>query len=139
MIVGATALALATVGGATAGLGVAVSTYVLHEWGHWLGAAATGSQLSASRSWWSLSLFAFDSSNSPGQFAAMSLAGFAVTGLAVVLVWFALPEGQVLTTYARWGVGLLATLTAAIEVPLFLYGMARRRTPAAVGITPPRR
>ena len=67
----------------------------------------------------SASLFSFDSrANSRRQFLIMSFSGFAVTGLAVALVYTVLPEGELATRVARGVVLFLTALTVVLEFPL---------------------
>ena len=112
------------------GLAVAACFYLLHEWGHALGALATRSALTPARSLAGISLFSFDSKrNDRFQFAVMSLAGFAVTAVAVWFVYAVLPEGPLATRVARGGVLFLTSLTVFIEVPLLVAGLVRRELP----------
>ncbi|NNL65127.1 MAG: hypothetical protein HKP30_02685 [Myxococcales bacterium] len=116
--------------GVLLGVLVAACFYLLHEWGHALGAMATRSVLAPARSLAGVSLFSFDSKrNGRGQFAVMSLSGFAVTALAVWFVYFVLPDGLLASRVARGGVLLLTALTVLIEVPLLVAGLVRRELP----------
>ncbi len=116
--------------GLLAGLGLGVSVYLLHEWGHLLGALATGSVVHAPESLGSRFLFSFDSkANSRRQFLTMSLTGFAVTGAALVAAYTVLPDGQLATRVARGAVLFLTFLLVFIELPLFLWALLRGSLP----------
>ncbi len=116
--------------GVLSGLGVAAAAYVCHEWGHLLGALATGSRVLAPERWTSISLFSFDSRhNSQRQFLVMSFSGFAVTGAALGVVYGLLPEAQLATRVARGGVLFLTSLTVFVELPLVFYALLSRRLP----------
>ncbi len=116
--------------GLLAGLGLGVSAYLLHEWGHLLGALATRSVVHAPDRLSSRFLFSFDSkANSRRQFLTMSLCGFAVTGVALLLAHTALPEGQLATRVARGAVLFLTFLLVFIELPLFLWALIRGDLP----------
>lgn len=104
--------------------------YAAHEWGHLLGALACGSTVRAPSSWRSVSLFSFDSrANGRRQFLIMSFAGFAMTGLALVVVYNALPEGLLATRVARGAVLFLTALTVVLEFPLVVWSLLRSDLP----------
>ena len=129
---------LADAAGVLAGLGVVLTSYLLHEWGHAIGAWATRARLHAPERLSSISLFSFDvRSSSRLQFAVMSLAGFAVTAAAVVLVGWHLPENWLATRVARGGVLVLAGITLFIELPLLIYGVITNRIPSVVAVFDP--
>lgn len=112
------------------GLAVGASVYLLHEWGHTLGALASGSVVTPARSLRAVSLFSFDSKrNDRRQFAAMSLAGFVVTAVAVWFVYQVLPGDALATRVARGATLVLASLTVFVEVPLLLTGLVTGRIP----------
>jgi hypothetical protein len=120
------------------GLGVTVSAYLLHEWGHALAGLMFGSRIHAPASLGSLSLFSFDAeANSKTQFAAMSIGGFVVTAAAMGFVYFVLPDGYMASRVARGGVTVLASITVFVEVPLLLYGLLARRLPGVVAVFRP--
>ena len=116
--------------GVVVGLGLGASAYLIHEWGHLTGALLSGSHVEAPRSLGSISLFSFDSKqNSRGQFLAMSFAGFAMTGVALLVAYGALPEGQLATRVARGAVLFLTALTVFIEFPLVIWSLLRDDLP----------
>jgi hypothetical protein len=121
--------------GWTAGLALALVAYVAHEWGHALAAMAARSAIYAPRTLLHVSLFSFDArANSVRQFMLMSLGGFAVTGVAVLMAHFVLPADELAGRVARGGIFVLASITLFVEVPLLLYGLARGRIPAVVAV-----
>jgi hypothetical protein len=96
--------------------------YLLHEWGHLIGAWIAGGYfvLPATVAE-TLFLFRFDNvRNSRAQFISMSLGGFASSILAVAFLVIALPW-NLLASWIALGLvaaGVLATFI--IEVPMFL-------------------
>lgn len=115
---GAAAIALAIL----AALLTALCGFLLHEWGHLLGALAARSVVALPASpFASPFLFRFDVGRNDGrQFCAMSLGGFIASVLAVLgLVWI-LPPGRLATllTLALVALGVIATFI--LEVPEFL-------------------
>ena len=120
------------------GLGVTVSAYLLHEWGHALAGLMAGSRVHAPASLGSVSRFSFDPEvNGKAQFAAMSVGGFVVTAAAMGFVYFVLPDGYMASRVARGGVTVLAAITVFVEVPLLLYGLVARRLPGVVAVFRP--
>jgi hypothetical protein len=120
------------------GLGVTVSAYLLHEWGHALAGLMAGSRIHAPASLGSISLFSFDvEANSKGQFAAMSIGGFIVTAAAMGFAYLVLPDGYMASRVARGGVTVLAAITVFVEVPLLVYGLLARRLPGVVAVFRP--
>lgn len=110
--------------GVLLGVAIALCFLLLHEWGHLLGALATGSIVRAPRQLTSRFLFSFDSrANSRRQFAIMSLSGFVITAVAVWFVYTQLPADQLATRVARGLVLVLASLTVFLEMPLLLWGL----------------
>jgi hypothetical protein len=106
--------------GVLAGSLTALCGFLLHEWGHLLGARLGRSVVHPPRGLFSLFLFRFDSDrNGRGAFLAMSLGGFAASALGVALLLAALPRdalaGQL--ALALTGLGVLAT--ALLELPPF--------------------
>ena len=103
-----------------AGALAAVCAYLAHEWGHLLGARASGGVVHFPRRVTSTFLFFFDVGRSERrQFLAMSLGGFAASALAVPLLVARLPRGA-LASYvalALTAAGVIATL--ATELPPF--------------------
>lgn len=116
--------------GVLAGLALGAGAYVIHEWGHLLGALATRSALEMPERLASVSLFSFDSKrNGRRQFLAMSFSGFAMTGVALLVVYGLLPEGQLATRVARGAVLALTSLTVLVEFPLVLWALVRSDLP----------
>ena len=110
---------LADLVGALLGVSAFVVGHIAHEWGHLIGALLTGSRVAAPARLSSPFLFSFDSKrNSQRQFLIMSLSGFAVTALALLVVYGLLPEPLLATRVARGLVVFGALLTVLLEVPL---------------------
>lgn len=106
---------------ALAALLTAVSGYVLHEWGHLLGALFKRAvfELPATP-FETIFLFRFHrDANTRPQFFSMALGGFVASILTVIALLLWLPAGLLATTLALTltGLGVLATLI--IEVPEF--------------------
>lgn len=121
---------LGDLAGFVAGGLLGICAFLAHEWGHLLGALATRSALEPARRIDSPFLFDFDSQhNSRAQFLAMSLAGFAATGLAIALVYGALPPEWLATRIARGAVAFLTLLGVTLEFPLVGYALIRGRVP----------
>jgi len=96
--------------------------YLLHEWGHLIGAwIARGAFVLPATVSETLFLFRFDNvRNSRAQFISMSLGGFTSSILVVAFLLLALPWG-LLASWIALGLtaaGVLATFI--IEVPMFL-------------------
>ena len=122
--------ALADFLGVVLGLAVALACYFGHEWGHLAGALATRSRVAPPASLTSLSLFSFDSKrNDRRQFLVMSFSGFAMTGVALWIVYGLLPDGLLATRVARGGVLFLTALTVFIEFPLVIWSLVRSDLP----------
>lgn len=116
--------------GLLAGVGVGVSVYLLHEWGHLIGALATSSKVAAGPTLWSRSLFSFDSQrNDRRQFLIMSAGGFVVTGAAFFGAYALLPEALLATRVARGAVCVLAFLAIFVEFPLVVWALVRSDLP----------
>jgi hypothetical protein len=110
--------------GVVLGLGAGLVAYLGHEWGHLTGALLTGSHVTAPAKLSSGFLFSFDSRrNSRRQFVLMSLSGFAVTGIALVVVYGFLPQEALATRVARGLVVFGASLTVFVETPLLLVSL----------------
>lgn len=115
---------LADFAGVMLGIGGAAVAFVCHEWGHLLGAIASGGRYTLPPGLASPFLFSFDSRrNSQRQFVIMSLAGFAVTGAALVVVYWCLPADALATRVVRGAVLFLASLTVFLEVPLLVLSL----------------
>jgi hypothetical protein len=116
--------------GVALGLSVALACYFGHEWGHLAGALATGSKVGAPPGLTSLSLFSFDSkANDRGQFVVMSFSGFAMTGVALAVVYLGLPDELLATRVARGAVLFLTALTVLVEFPLVIWALVRQDLP----------
>jgi hypothetical protein len=104
--------------GVLTGAAFALSSFLLHEWGHWLGAVGAGALVHPPRSLSSFFLFFFDTGKSDRrQFLAMSYGGYAATlvALALLLAWARLDTWSGRTALVLAGLGM--TITAALEVP----------------------
>jgi len=109
---------LGTLIAVAAGASLTLTAFLLHEWGHWLGARGTGGTVHPGRRIWSFFLFSFDTGRSDRrQFLAMSLGGYVATLVALGIIAALVDPGQLsgqvalgLTT-----VGLIVTFAA--EVP----------------------
>jgi hypothetical protein len=125
-----------------AGVLLGVSGFVLHEWGHLLGARLSGGTAVPARSLRSIFLFAFDVEHSTArQFLAMSYGGYAasILGLGAVIALASLDRlsGQVALGFT--GFGLL--VTAVLEIPTTIRVLRGDDLPAGfayVGTPPPR-
>ncbi len=126
---------LSDLSGVVAGLLVGVSGFVLHEWGHLLAGFAAGATAYPNSNLVSASLFTFDSRRSTlAQFLIMSIGGFLVTGLFLLLVYWVLPDGLLATRVARGSILFLASLTVLLEFPLVAIGVLQGRAPAQAGM-----
>jgi hypothetical protein len=116
--------------GVAAGLLLGICAYLLHEWGHLLGALATRSRLKAAGSLRAAFIFSFDSKqNSLAQFLVMSFSGFAATAAVVWAYYVFLPDGLLATRVARGVVLLLAFGGIIAEFPLVLFALRTRAIP----------
>lgn len=101
------------------GLLTVLPGYLLHEWGHLIGAWASRSRVQLpERAWTSAFLFRFDiGRNSREQFLAMSAGGFIASTLAVALLLTVLPA-HLLASRIALGLTLLGVLaTFILEIP----------------------
>jgi len=103
-------------------VGVALLTtlvgFLVHEWGHLLGALAYRARVYAPHRWYELFLFHFDGRNNDArQFIAMSIGGFIASALVVVVLLTLLPLGTLAGIMALvfGGLGVLATFV--LEFP----------------------
>ena len=116
--------------GLVLGLAFGFSVFLLHEWGHWLGAVLGGSRIHAPDRLSSFYLFSYDSArNSRKQFLAMSLAGFVVTALAIIVAYGPLAEPLQSARVARGAIAFLASLTVFIEIPLLVFSFFSSKLP----------
>ena len=116
--------------GVVAGLTIGVCGYLLHEWGHLLGALAAGSTVHPARSLASNFLFSFDSrASTRRQFLALSLGGWVATALALWFVYAQLPSDLFASRVARGVVVANVLLVVLIEVPLVAWSLVTGRVP----------
>lgn len=104
-----------------AGLMAALVGFLLHEWGHWLGAAAAGGVLHAPRKLHSVFLFFFDVAKSSRRaFLWMSYGGYAASALGVGLMIAFLPRDAWSGRVALLAASIGMLVTFALEVPTTL-------------------
>jgi len=121
--------------GFVAGLLLGSTGFVLHEWGHLLGAFATGSAVEPNRKLAALFTFRFDAlENSLKQFLIMSVGGFLVTAAIVWSFHVYLPDHLLASRVARGAALFLAFLGVFLELPLVIVALVRRSVPAAVAV-----
>ena len=121
---------LGDLAGVVAGLSVGVCVFLVHEWGHWLGAVATASKLTPAKTLTSPFLFSYDSrSNSRHQFLVMSFGGWAASALAAVAAYALLSPELFAARVARGVVALNVALIVLIEVPLVAFSLFTGRVP----------
>lgn len=130
--------------GVLAGITIGACGYLMHEWGHLLGALLAGSAITAPKSVASGFLFSFDSrSNTRGQFLSLSFGGWVASLLVLWLVYAVLPGELFASRVARGVVAANMLLIVVIEVPLVVYALVtgrvppvdNQRAPAAVATT----
>ncbi|HSQ01383.1 MAG TPA: hypothetical protein VL049_29530 [Candidatus Dormibacteraeota bacterium] len=128
---------VADLSGTLLGVGAFVIGHLTHEWGHLVGALLAGSRVGAPASLGSPFLFSFDSKrNSQRQFVIMSLSGFAVTGVALFVVYGLLPEPLLATRVARGLIVFGAALTLLLEVPLLTISLLQGSILSRVEVFP---
>jgi hypothetical protein len=121
---------LADFTGVLAGFAVGLCPFVLHEWGHLLGAVATRSTVQPPTTLATPYLFSFDSKrNSRRQFLAMSFSGWAVSIAVAWAIYTQLPPDLLATRVARGVVVLAIGLVILIEVPLVAFSLLTGRVP----------
>ena len=121
---------LGDVAGVVAGLSTGVCVFLLHEWGHWLGAVATGSTIVPARSLASPFLFSYDSrQNSRQQFLVMSFGGWIASAVVALAAFGWLSPELFAARVARGVVGLNVVLIVLIEVPLVVFSLLTGRVP----------
>lgn len=104
--------------GVAAGVLFALGAFFAHEWGHWLGAVATGGVVHPPRRLGSFFLFYFDTAESTRrQFLAMSWGGYAATLVALggLAAWARTDTWSGKTALVLAGLGM--AITAALELP----------------------
>jgi len=116
--------------GVMLGLLAGLCLYLLHEWGHLLGALLSGSRVAAPTSLKTIFLFSFDSKqNDLRQFLIMSLSGFAASGVVIWSYYAFLPDDLFATRVARGAAVFGAFLTIVLEFPLVAYALLGRGLP----------
>jgi hypothetical protein len=116
--------------GVVAGVTIGVSGYLLHEWGHLLGALAAGSTVRPGRSLASGFLFSFDSrANTRRQFLALSFGGWLATALVLWFVYAQLPSDLFASRVARGVVAANVLLVVLLEIPLVVFSLVTGRVP----------
>lgn len=102
--------------------GVALLTtlvgFLVHEWGHLLGALAYRAKVHAPHRWYELFLFHFDGRNNTArQFIAMSIGGFIASAIVVAVLLASLPLNTLagILALAFGSLGVLATFV--LEFP----------------------
>jgi len=121
---------LGDLAGVVAGLATGIGVFLVHEWGHWLGAIGTGATITPAKSLASPFLFSFDSQrNSRRQFLWMSLGGWIASALVAALAYALLPGELFAARVARGVVSLNVFLIVLIEVPLVVYSLVSGRVP----------
>jgi hypothetical protein len=121
---------LGDLAGLVTGVLVGIFAFLLHEWGHWLGAVATGSRVQPAKSLRSLFLFSFDSrQSSRRQFLALSFGGWLAT-LAFAFAAYAWLPPELLASRVARGMAMLSVLlVAVIEIPLVVWSLRTGRIP----------
>ena len=128
---------VADLSGWIVGLLLFACAYVAHEWSHYLGALASGGRADIGENLASGFLFSFGpEGNTLGTFVAMSLGGFAATGVMVAFFYLGLPDEYLATRVARGGVLFLTLLGVVLELPLLLYGVVTRSVPKQAAVQP---
>ncbi|MBY0276102.1 hypothetical protein K2Z84_12220 [Candidatus Binatia bacterium] len=116
--------------GVLAGVTIGVCGYLLHEWGHLLGAIVAGSAVKPGRSLAAGFLFSFDShANTRRQFLALSLGGWLATAVVLWGVYALLPDDLFATRVARGVVAGNVLLVVLIEIPLVVYALVTGHVP----------
>jgi len=101
-------------------LATAFIGYLLHEWGHLLGAWGSRAAFELPKPFETFFLFRFDNLRSTRpQFFSMALGGFASSILTVIFLLLVLPSGVLATQIALTLTALGVLATFIIEVPEF--------------------
>jgi hypothetical protein len=126
--------ALSDIAGVLLGALFGASAFLVHEWGHLVGALATRSAIQAPAALTSPFVFTFESrKNTRRQFLAMSLTGFAATAVVIWIVYL-LPDAWLASRVARGLVLFLTLLTIVLEVPLVVYSLVTNKVPPVDGL-----
>jgi len=116
--------------GVLAGVLLGGSALLLHEWGHWLGAVASQSEIRAGTRLRSPFSFSFDSGrNSRAQFVAMSVGGWLGNAASVWAAYALLPAEDLASRVARGSVLVFALVAAVIEIPLVTRALWTGKVP----------
>lgn len=127
--------AVADFSGWLVGLMMFACAYLAHEWSHYLGGLAMGSDMKPGTSLGSPFLFSFESeSNTLAQFVVMSISGFVATAAVVFAFYAYLPDAYLASRVARGGVLFLALLGVALELPLLVTGLVKGAVPKQVAV-----
>lgn len=125
--------------GVLVGLAIGLCPFVLHEWGHLLGAVATRSAVRPPTTLATPYLFSFDSKqNSRKQFLVMSFSGWVVSIAVAWAIYTQLPPDLLATRVARGVVVLAIGLVILIEVPLVAFSLLTGRVPPVETQSKPR-
>jgi len=116
--------------GLVLGVALGVCALPLHEWGHFVGAAASGSVMRPAESLRKVFAFSFDSrGNSQRQFLAMTFGGWLGTAAAAWVAYGLLPPALLATRVARGMVILSILLVVVTEIPLLVRALWTGRIP----------
>jgi membrane-associated protease RseP (regulator of RpoE activity) len=120
------------------GIMTAVCGFIVHEWGHFLGALSCRSDVRMPNTPFSLFLFNFDpKTNRPAQFIAMSSGGFLASGVMVGFFLLALPLDALSGRVAMGFVGTGVVATFVLEVPPFVRVLRGAPIPRGAASPPP--
>ena len=104
--------------GAFVGAMVALVGFLVHEWGHWLGARWSGGLVKAPARLHAPFLFAFDTARSTRrQFLAMSVGGYVATVIALLGVALVVDPSRPSGMVALGLTVVVMLVTFALEVP----------------------
>jgi hypothetical protein len=109
---------VAHVVGAAAGSLLTLSAFLVHEWGHWIAAVASGARVSRPPRKLSPYLFFYDTARSTrAQFLWMSFGGYLATAIALagIVAWADLRSTSGLVAVGLSSLGMLVTFV--LEVP----------------------
>jgi hypothetical protein len=116
--------------GVLTGAALGICPFLLHEWGHFLGARAARSEMQPAASLTAVFAFSFDSQrNSLRHFLAMTFGGWLGTALAVFVAYAWLPDELLATRVARGMVLLSVLLVVVTEIPLLAKAVFSGKLP----------
>jgi hypothetical protein len=122
--------AAADLSGLLLGVALGACALPLHDWGHFVGALASGSAMRPAESLRKVFAFSFASRrNSQRQFLAMTFGGWAGTAAAVWIAYGLLPPELLASRVARGMTLLSVLLVVATEVPLLARALWTGRIP----------